>query len=102
MQQMEEITVSQPIPQQQIYIGMISSSASLQTPSSFQMNMTMPNCSKEPCIHFGVPPPDSNPIPFESINYNFQSNFEPNFQNSPYDDYDQGFSEDEIDFDYNL
>ena len=96
---MEQMTVSQPIPQQQIYIGMISSSASLQTPSSFQMSM-MPNCQKEPCIHFGVPPPDSNPIPFDNVNFN---NFHPNFQSSPYyDDENQGFSEEENDFGFNL
>ena len=99
---MDNITVSQPIPQQQIYIGMISSSASLQTPSSFQMSM-MPNCPKEPCIHFGVPPPDSNPIPFESVDFN---HFQPNFQSSPfcdnYNDDNNEFLEEENDFGFNL
>ncbi|EDR25078.1 hypothetical protein EDI_127820 [Entamoeba dispar SAW760] len=99
--EIQEITIARPIPQQQIYFDNLSSSSSVVTPSSLSFEMNR-HILTEQSIHFGCPPPDSNPIPFGSVDFsNFHADFTSPTQIES-NDFSEEFSEDNNTFNYRL
>ncbi|EKE41758.1 hypothetical protein ENUP19_0296G0024 [Entamoeba nuttalli] len=99
--EIQEITIARPIPQQQIYFDNLSSNSSVITPSSLSFEMNRQILTEQQKIHFGCPPPDSNPIPFGSVDF---SNFHVDFTSPTQiesNDFSEEFSDDNT-FNYRL
>ena len=91
-----EIQIEKPIPMQLIQIQNMSESSSFQTPLNFLIENSISNFQK---IKNEIPP-NKNPIPFDSVNFNnFKLNFESPIQNEmEFCDEDE-FLDKEFDFD---